>query len=52
MNYKLIRLGKPFSNKLRLLKIICISKNEADFIIPEFGTAKNNGILIPDHFLE
>lgn len=49
-NFKLIRLGKPSSEKLRPLKIICTSKNEAVSIISDFGTAKKNGLLIPDNF--
>jgi len=38
-DYKLIRLGKPSSDKLRPLKIICTSKTEAVSIISNFGTA-------------
>lgn len=49
-NFKLIRLGKPSSENLRPLKIICKSKNEAVSIISDFGTAKKNDLLIPDNF--
>lgn len=50
LNCKLIWLGKPYFEKLRTQKIICVSKNEAVFIISHFGTAKKNGLLNPDHF--